>query len=174
MKKKMIVVSLLVAGLFLAGSVSAAKGGDPLQAVWQAINALVARVDGHDTQIASLQATIDDLVAKVQEPWNLTGTYVGYWGGNQHQMAVDTMNTITGEFSGHGTYLDAPGYAWTMTGTLDEDSFNFRITYTETLAGYYVDTTGTIASDGTLSGNGVSSLGENFIFHSTSGVATKN
>ena len=174
MKKKMIAVSILVAGMLIAGSVSAAKGGDPLTAVWNAINVLVARVDGHDAQIASMQATIDDLVAKVREPWNLTGTYVVYWGGNQHQMVVDTMNTITGEFSGHGTYLDAPGYSWTMTGNLDGSAFTFRITYTETLAGYYVDTTGTIATIGTLSGNGVSSLDENFAFYSASGIVTKN
>ena len=55
MKKKMIVVSVLVAGLLIAGSVSAAKGGDPFKDVWNAIHAL--EVQGADlaTPIANIQ-----------------------------------------------------------------------------------------------------------------------
>lgn len=177
--------------------VSAETEGQPFQMVWDAIANLQSQIDNiellpgpqgepgpqgpagepswDEQRVVELEERIDELEAKLNEvPWDLTGTYTVYFGGNRHQMVVDSMDLVTGDFSGHGTFLDAPGYSWTMTGHLDGYSFTFRIVYTETLPGYYVDTTGTVAPDGTLSGSGVSGIGEHFIFYSSTGTATKN
>ena len=167
-----LVLALLFGSRVLAGSV---PSGDPFQAIWEAIFGQAEQINTLNQEVSKLKNTVNELANKLEQvPWDMTGTYTVYWGGNRHQMIVDSMNLITGEFSGHGIFLDAPGYSWTMTGALDGYSFNFRIVYTETLPGYYVDTTGTVAPDGSLSGSGVSSIGENFTFHSTSGTATKN
>lgn len=198
MSKKLVFAVMLVGILSLSSYVfaSSSPSGDPFQAIWDTISSIGNTLEDYGSRlndaenvnsdqtalIESLQTTvsqqtsqINELIAKLEQvPWDLTGTYIVYWGGNRHQMVVDNMDLVTGEFSGHGTFLDAPGYFWTMTGHLDGYSFNFRIVYTETLPGYYVDTTGTVAPDGSLSGSGVSSIGENFTFHSTSGAATKN
>ncbi len=77
----------------------------------------------------------------------------------------------TGDFSGTGFYNANNSYTWTVTGNVSGSSFTFHIVYTGSNPGYTLDSTGPIASDGSLSGT-TTGPGQTFTFISTSGAAS--
>ena len=114
------------------------------------------------------------------ENWDLTGSYTidstctaGCAGTYSHHMDVTSMDLESGEFSGTGYYIVNPSYTWDMDGTLSGDTVNFNILYTGLNSGYYVDFTGQVDGNGTMSGTAVSSTGQTFDW-STSDKATFN
>jgi hypothetical protein len=87
-----------------------------------------------------------------------------YQGGlYPHHLTVDTLQpTGLGSFTftGHGSYDPDPNYSWTATGSVSGTSLSMHIVYTGTEAGYCLDFTGTINSDGSVTGTSFSdSLG---------------
>lgn len=83
-----------------------------------------------------------------------------------HDMTVDTFNAGTGAFTASGTQVGYPSITWNAVGTTTIDSnatgtINFQITYTGSYAGYTVSASGTIATDGSLSGTAYSPLDGN-------------
>ena len=107
--------------------------------------------------------------------WDLTGTYtiVFTTGGTPytHSMTISSMDTSTGAFSGTGYYVADPTFTWNITGTVTDSSLTFTLVYTGNSAGYTLNGSGTIASDGTLSGT-ASDGTNNFTWATTSGAAT--
>lgn len=114
------------------------------------------------------------------ESWDLTGTYTivftctsGCSGDYPHTMEVNVMDLGTGDFSGTGYYNPNNAYTWDVTGTVSGSSVSpFHILYTGLNAGYYVDLTGTINGDGSMSGTATSSSSQTFDWVTTSGAAT--
>lgn len=109
--------------------------------------------------------------------WDITGSYVidftctsGCSGVYTHTMNVDSINLLTGAFSGTGFYNVDPSYTWNLTGTLTGTALAYTILYTGSNAGYTVNATGTVAPDGTLSGT-ATGPGQEFTWQSTSGKA---
>jgi len=106
--------------------------------------------------------------------WDITGTWAMDFvlGGDYfHTMTVTLgdFNTFTGAFSGTGFYNPDHSYTWDITGTVSGDDITFHILYTGTNAGYAVDATGTIASDG-LSMGGDDATGPGQVFDSWNGI----
>jgi hypothetical protein len=88
----------------------------------------------------------------------------GYQGGNYpHHLTVDSIQpTGLGSFTftGHGSYDPDQSYTWNATGSVSGPALSMHIVYTGTQAGYYLDFTGTINSDGSVTGTSFSdSLG---------------
>jgi len=126
---------------------------------------------------ASLALVASAAVQRVPGPWDMTGTYVidftlGGGGVYAHTMNITSMDLATGAFSGTGFYNADPSYTWNVTGNVSDSSLSFTIVYTGSGAGYTVNATGTIAPDGTLSGN-ATGPGQTFTWVSTSGAATR-
>lgn len=119
----------------------------------------------------SVSASVD----KVPGPWYLKGNYDLVFTVNgtdyNHTMVIDTTNTSTGEFTGHGWYNPDTSYTWNVIGDITDTNITYTITYTGTNPGYVVNATGTVASDGTLSGAATSNQGQSFTWHTTSGMA---
>src|SRR5205814_4492030 len=99
--------------------------------------------------------------------WNISGTHNIVFttpdtSTYSHTMNVTNLvalsNTST-SFSGTGTYDADPSYTWTVTGTVAGNAVSFHIVYTGTGAGYFVNGSGTIASDGSISGTALDSNG---------------
>jgi len=124
----------------------------------------------------------------VQGWWDLTGTYVWrflYTGSPagttstsipyDHDMDVTIHEWYTtGDFIGEGGYpAEGPPYSvtWVMTGNVDGDDVEFYIDYDE--SGYYIDATGTIASDGSMSGTCETVQGSPYEWLTTLGFATR-
>jgi hypothetical protein len=113
-------------------------------------------------------------------PWNPVGSYQiaftctsGCDGTYSHTMNISSYNPDTGAFSGSGHYNGDAAKSWNVTGTVTGSSVTFHIVYDNVFAGYVLDGTGTIASNGTMSGSaGPSSFGESFTWATTSGAAT--
>jgi hypothetical protein len=98
--------------------------------------------------------------------WNVGGTYplvVSLGGADYtHTMTVTTVTPISPTatlFSGTGSFIADPSYTWTVTGMVSGASISFDIVYTGTLAGYVFHASGTIATDGSMSGTATDSLG---------------
>lgn len=89
--------------------------------------------------------------------WDIKGTWTWnyYYGGGTytHTMIIDTFDTVTGDFSGHGFYNPNPSYTWDIIGTVDGDNIDFYIDYTGLNPSYYIDATGTIDSSTQMSGD---------------------
>lgn len=109
--------------------------------------------------------------------WNVVGNWVLRFnlGGNyDHDINITVQND--GTFSGTGGYpASGPPYSITetVTGTIDvmTGAISFHSVYNN---GYWYDATGTIASNGTMSGTwGNTSQGYGHSWNSISGVATK-
>jgi hypothetical protein len=108
--------------------------------------------------------------------FNLVGTYTINFhvvddGNYPHSMMINKMDLNTGDFSGTGNYNVNPSYTWTVTGNLTGSNVTFHILYTGSNAGYYVDATGTVAADGTMSGTAASGSGQQFTWTTTNGKA---
>ncbi len=90
--------------------------------------------------------------------YRLAGTCVtGCTGDFIHIMKITAMD---GEvFSGTGYYIADPSITWTVTGTVNPATkvVLFHIVYTGTTAGYSSEFTGTLKSDGSMSGTNTSS-----------------
>ena len=108
--------------------------------------------------------------------WNVKGTYVIDFklGGVDylHTMDITSMNLATGDFSGTGFYNADHSYTWTVTGNVNGSNITYHIIYTGSNDGYTIDATGTITTDGNLSGT-AKSPGQIFTWENTSGQATK-
>ncbi len=118
-------------------------------------------------------------IANAAEVWDLTGVYEidylctsGCSGTYTHTMDVDSMDLMTGVFSGTGFYNPNNSYTWDVEGTVADSDVDFLVTYTGSNPGYTVDAAGTIANDGTMSGTAESSSGQTFTWSTTTGVAT--
>jgi hypothetical protein len=78
-------------------------------------------------------------------------------GGNDyhHSYTVINVDQNTGNFSGTGTYLDAPGYDETISGNISGTNISFTIVYTPASInpGYTLSVTGTINPGGSLTGD---------------------
>jgi len=71
-----------------------------------------------------------------------------------HTMNITSYDSETGNFTGTGVFDNDNSYTWNVTGNINGSDVTMHILYTGTNAGYYVDATGTLSSDGTLiSGN---------------------
>ena len=110
--------------------------------------------------------------------WNPIGSYTiaftctsGCDGTFVHSMDITSFDKNTGNFSGVGFYNPDPSYSWNATGNVTGSTITIHIVYTGSNAGYTVDVTGTIASNGTLSG-AATGPGQTFTFASTSGAAS--
>jgi len=116
-----------------------------------------------------------DVVSVYERSWSVVGNWVltfNYGGRDYiHDMTVTTQTD--GSFSGTGIYEPDHSYTWNVTGTVSGDSINFHILYTGSNAGYTVDATGTIAPDGTMSGNWTSNAGQSGTWIGA-GTATPN
>lgn len=112
---------------------------------------------------------------RVPGPWYLKGNYGLVFTINgadyNHEIVIDTTNTSTGEFTGHGWYNPDTSYTWDVIGDITDTNITYTITYTGTNPGYVVNATGTVASDGTLSGAATSNQGQSFTWHTASGMA---
>ncbi len=111
--------------------------------------------------------------------WNLTGGYdleftctSGCSGDYPHIMNINAWDNGTGDFSGSGYYIPGPLKTWDVSGVVNSSSVSFRILYTGTDAGYFVDLEGTIDSNGIMSGTATSSSGQTFDWETTTGVVT--
>lgn len=106
--------------------------------------------------------------------WSVVGRYVISFNCATcvpHNITINTYNKHTGVFSGYGTYAANPAYTWIVSGVVTGNQITMRILYTGIDAGYYVDLTGTIAPNGTMSGNATQSSGGQFTWLTTSGHA---
>lgn len=81
-------------------------------------------------------------------------------GPYNHTMDVTSFDTTTGDFTATGFWNDDPSYTWTMTGNISQSAMNYVLTYTGTGAGFTTTATGSIDSDGDMSGTSVGSGGE--------------
>lgn len=116
--------------------------------------------------------------------WDLRGDYVidficsagcgGHEGSHHpHSMTIDEMTLRNGQFSGHGFFIDRPGFVWETRGKVSKNKVKFEIIYTVADAGYTVKVKGAIADDGVISGKAKSSNGEWFDLVTVSGAAKK-
>jgi hypothetical protein len=108
--------------------------------------------------------------------WDLTGSYglvysctAGCSGSYPHTMNV-TAQDSAGNFSGNGVSGTDPSVTWSVTGRLTGSSLSYHIVYTGRFAGYTVDATGAVASNGALSGT-ATGPGQQFTWFSISGTA---
>lgn len=130
--------------------------------------------------VFSLLVFVNQVGAKVERvagAWDLTGSYVieftctsGCSGTYPHTMNITSVDLTSGDFSGDGNYNPNPDYTWDVSGNVSDSSLTFTIVYTGLNPGYTVNASGTIASDGTLSGT-ATGPGQSFDWQSTSGAA---
>lgn len=111
--------------------------------------------------------------------WDLIGSYVidflcvsGCSGTWSHQMNITSQDNNTGDFAGAGYYIANPGYTWDLLGNITDSLFDFTITYTGLNPGYWVEATGQVEEDGSLSGTATSSSNQTFTFETATGTAT--
>jgi hypothetical protein len=107
--------------------------------------------------------------------WSVVGKYVISFNCATcvpHNITISSSNRSSGAFSGFGAYAANPAYTWAVSGIVTGNQITMRILYTGLNAGYYVDLTGTIAPNGTMSGNATQSSGGQFTWMTTSGHAT--
>jgi hypothetical protein len=117
--------------------------------------------------------------ASAAVPWNPIGSYTIAFtctsscsGVYSHTMDITSYDSGTGAFSGVGHYNADTSYTWNLTGVLTGSSLTFHIVYTGSNAGYTLDGTGTVATDGSLSGTASSNSGQTFTWATTAGAST--
>jgi hypothetical protein len=74
-------------------------------------------------------------------------------------MVIESFNQETGDFKGHGWYLEDSRYKWDISGTGDGNNIKFHIEYTGANPGYVVNAEGIISSTTYMSGKGEASNG---------------
>jgi len=119
--------------------------------------------------------------------WDLTGTYKvtfvctsGCSDTYIHSMTITTSDDVTGAVTGSGSVDGYAGYTWTLTGQItgqdgSDDTVDLTITWTappETSVFNPLVLTGTIDSNGNLSGTAVDGLQREFTWSTTDGHAT--
>jgi hypothetical protein len=114
--------------------------------------------------------------------WNLVGNYTwdfictsGCTGMQlcSHYMIITSQNG--GTFSGTGYTITSPSLRWIASGTVSNSVFTLNLNYIDPPPGvttYTATFTGTISSEGKLSGTGISSANERGNLVTTSGAAT--
>ena len=130
---------------------------------------LLDRHYGYDSYIGSGAWLTNHQWGSYLGNWDVTGDWIlqfDYLGSLYiHDMTVD--NTFTGT-GGYPSGSDPYSITWTVTGAVDGDNIGMTIDYDN--SPYYVDASGTIAQDGTISGTW-SNPSQSGIWESTSGVA---
>jgi hypothetical protein len=107
--------------------------------------------------------------------WNPVGLYVINFGCAScvpHNITITTYNPYTGIFSGYGAYALNPAFTWTVSGSLVGTHVTMHILYTGQDAGYYINLTGAVAANGTMSGSATDASGDTFTWHTVSGTVT--
>jgi hypothetical protein len=75
-------------------------------------------------------------------------------GGGSYLHTLETVNNLpNGDSTGTGYYNPNHSYTWDFDGNINGDDFTFTIVYTGISAGSIYNGTGTIASDGSISGS---------------------
>lgn len=89
---------------------------------------------------------------------NITGRWILNYKTDRvysHKMLIETLNSNTGDFEGHGQSMDNPAIIWDIFGTVDGDNIVWHIAYTGLNPNWWTDATGTISSATFMSGNGI-------------------
>jgi len=117
-------------------------------------------------------------IVSAAESWNLQGTYTidfvctsGCSGTYTHTMNIISMDLETGNFSGVGNFHTGTP-TWIVSGNVDGSNVSFLVDYDS--SSYYVNVTGTIKFDGTMSGTATSSSNQKFTWSTTSGATVFN
>jgi hypothetical protein len=134
-----------------------------LMALFALVPTVVSAAPVHNNQV----------VQHTQE-WNPVGNYVISFNCATcvpHNLKITSFNRHTGAFSGYGALASNPVYTWTVSGMVSGNQISMRILYTGVNAGYYVDLSGTIARNGTMSGIATQSSGGSFTWMTTRGHA---
>lgn len=95
--------------------------------------------------------------------WNLNGAYTfdfEYGGSYVHDATITAQDSdgnflISGGYPAGGPY----SYAWNGTGTVSGDAVTMSVDYTVGAVGTHMDMTGTVAANGTLSGDWTDDFG---------------
>ncbi len=96
----------------------------------------------------------------VKGDWSVAFVFGGTYTHNLSITMVKPMSPTSMWFAGTGVYAADSTYTSDVVGMVDGSSITFRMTYTGTNAGYWVDVTGTIAPDGSMSGTALSSTAQ--------------
>lgn len=94
-------------------------------------------------------------VSTVPGPWTLNAPagLVFACGSGSYAHTLETVSqNADGSFSGTGQYDANAAYTWDITGDVSGDTMTFTLIYTGSNAGYKLEGSGTIASDGSISG----------------------
>jgi|GEM_PF-6205780 len=74
-------------------------------------------------------------------------------GGATYTHTLKTVSVgLDGSFTGTGVYSADSSYTWDISGKINGDAITFSLVYTGTNAGYTLNGTGTMGSDGTITG----------------------
>ena len=144
--------SLFAALLLLSGSAAAAVGSEADGNV------------GYDANGLHRNARFDVEQNSKCPRWNVNGTYTidfEYQGSHYVHDATITNQTQNGNYKISGGY-PAGGpftYAWNGTGKVNGNNVTNSVDYTVGAPGTHMDMTGTIASNGTMSGSWTDNLG---------------
>jgi hypothetical protein len=103
----------------------------------------------------AIMAGLSVIPALAAANWTLTAptSIVFTCGGGTYPHTLNTVSQDSaGNFTGTGTYDPDHSYTWNITGNITGNSITYQLIYTGTNAGYTLGGTGTIASDGSISG----------------------
>jgi len=95
-------------------------------------------------------------VDRVGGSWTLnapSGIDFSCGGGTYSHMLDAADQDEAGDFTGTGYYIPNDDYTWDVDGNISEDDITFTIVYTGNNAGYTLNMVGTIAPDGSISGD---------------------
>ncbi len=125
--------------------------------------------------VASTFAFVTPVLA-VTPNWTLVApTAINFTcGGGAYPHTLTTVSQDgSGNLTGTGLYNPDPSYTWNLTGNISGNDITFTILYTGTAAGSVYNLTGTIASDGSISGT-VDSNCQTFTMPAGSAVAIQS
>jgi len=108
------------------------------------------------TLLLTVVGIVSAKVNRVTDLWEITALNAivfGCGGGTyNHTLDAVTNDSSDGTFEGEGTYDSNNSYTWNITGDIDGDDITFTLVYTGANSGYTLNGTGTIATDGSISG----------------------
>lgn len=109
--------------------------------------------------------------------WDITGTWTFndiYLGTPYvHTMTINTLDPVTGAFSGTGFYNASPALTWTITGTEDGNTISFDLLTGGSVPGVHLLGSGNVDSATMMSGTGTqSNLNPNNVTWTAVGQAT--
>lgn len=117
---------------------------------------------------------IDENCDGVVGEWNLIGEYeLTLDFSTPDVTTIHIMDIVDNTFTGTGYYTTDEQYTWDVEGTIDGSYIEMKIVYTGENAGYWLEFSGEIAQDGTISGV-MSNDSQVGTWMTTSGAATCN